>query len=188
MKQPTRSMLDPKQIYLHGFSFQWANERLRDVKHIQPHEVGMVAHPSMVLSALASELYLKCLICIETGKVPDTHNLKHLFRQIDRRHQEHLKALWDSHIQEPDKLQTLALIEMKTNQKLPRDLNWALEVGSNAFVQMRYIYEPSGANTKFLLGDFPKLLQVVILEIKPEWASLRRTPTILPDETATHGQ
>jgi hypothetical protein len=127
----------------------------------------------MVLSALASELYLKCLICIETGRVPDAvHSLKKLFRQINRRHQARIEALWDLHVQLPDVVQSLSLIEAKAGVQVPRDLAWALDVGSHGFIQLRYIYEPKGAETKFLLGDFPRLLRIVILEIKPEWGSL----------------
>jgi hypothetical protein len=57
----------------------------------------------MVLSAFASELYLKCLLCIETDKVPEDHNLLRLFDglKVSTRHE--LDDLWDTDIRRPEK-------------------------------------------------------------------------------------
>jgi hypothetical protein len=168
MKGPPQPKLDPQQIYLNGCRFQFASERLRDANHLRPGDFELLAYPSMVLSAFASELYLKCLICIETGTVPDSiHSLKKLFRQINRRYQSQVEDGWKLQVQRPDIVQSLAMIEAQYGVKVPRDLDWALDAGSHGFVQIRYIYE--GAQTKFLLGDFPQILRAVILQVKPEW-------------------
>jgi hypothetical protein len=174
MKKP-QPKLDPQQIYLQGCRFQFASERLRDAKHLQPGDFELVAHPSLMLSAFASELYLKCLICIETGNAPDAeHSLKKLFQQVNRRHQSQIEGGWDVLMQKPDMVRTLAQIEARWHGvKVPRDLAWALDAGSHGFVQIRYIYEPKGAQTKFLLVDFPQILRAVILQVKPGWKSLR---------------
>jgi HEPN domain-containing protein len=37
----------------------------------------------MVLSVFASELYLKCLLCVENDSVPNSHNLKLLFEKLE---------------------------------------------------------------------------------------------------------
>src|SRR5262249_48595418 len=78
-----RSDLDPMKIFVHAYRFQWSSERLRDSKHLKSEEVAFVAHPSMVLSAFASEVYLKCLLCIETGKVACTRFRRHRVRCFD---------------------------------------------------------------------------------------------------------
>lgn len=174
MKKLPKTKLDPQQIYLHGCRFQFSSERLRDPKHLQRGDFDLVAHPSMVLSALASELYFKCLICIETGKVPDAeHSLKKLFQQLNPQNRSQVEEGWKLLVQKPDMVHSLAMIEARFGVKVPRDLAWALDAGSHGFVQIRYIYEPNGAQTKFLLGDLPQILRAVILHAKPDWKSLR---------------
>jgi HEPN domain-containing protein len=45
---------------------------------------------------LSSELYLKCLICIETGKSPPKgHDLKALFLRLDLPTRKYIEDLWD---------------------------------------------------------------------------------------------
>jgi len=50
------------------------------------------------------------------------------------------------------------------------DLPYALDVGVDSFIELRYFYEKQRSH--FLLGDFPDLLRKVILERFPGWASL----------------
>src|SRR5580700_2055988 len=77
MKKPSKAPIDPHEIYLHAFRFHENDHRLRNsISPEDPNEVMLIAHPSMMLSAFASELYLKCLLCIETGKVHTGHDLK----------------------------------------------------------------------------------------------------------------
>ena len=179
-RAPETAEVDPQEIYLHGFCFQWASERLRDVKQIPQSELAFVAQPSMVLSAFASELYLKCLIGIETGRVPDrTHNLKELFGLIDPQRQSQIEAMWDLEMQDPSKVKVRALIKEAAGVTVPTDLAWTLGVGAQGFVEMRYNYEPKNAEAKFLLGDFPRLVKAVILQLKPEWQSLRPKAVIM---------
>ena len=46
-------------------------------------------------------------------------------------------------------------------------------------MEIRYNYEPKNAEAKFLLGDFPRLVKAVILQVKPEWQSLRPKAVIM---------
>lgn len=62
---------------------------------------------------------------------------------------------------------------------VPTDLAWTLDVGAQGFVEIRYNYEPKNAEAKFLLGDFPRLVKAVILQLKPEWQSLRPKAVIM---------
>jgi hypothetical protein len=60
MKKPSKGTHDPHEIFLHAYHFHECDHRLRkgpSSKDIE--EVALIAHPSMVLSAFASELYLK---------------------------------------------------------------------------------------------------------------------------------
>jgi hypothetical protein len=59
MKEPPQSNFDPQQIYLHGCRFQFASERLMDPQNLKTGDYEKLVHPAAMLSAFASELYLK---------------------------------------------------------------------------------------------------------------------------------
>lgn len=65
-------------------------------------------------------------------------------------------------------------IEKDTGVSVKRDLPSALMAGNRAFEKARYNYEGQSKDTNFYISDLPRLLGRVILEKKPEWASLRR--------------
>lgn len=81
MKPKQIANLEPVKIFAHAAGFHKSYDML--IRSAAPHPgaradeqlIGIVAHPAMVLSVFASELYLKTLLCIETGLVPNTHDL-----------------------------------------------------------------------------------------------------------------
>jgi hypothetical protein len=122
----------------------------------------------MVLSVFASELYLKCLLCVERGTFPDTHDLKALFEELQPATRRALENLWDADMRTPRHQKSMEAIRALPEGKNVRlDLQYALDLGANSFIQLRYIYEHKKA--LFLLGDFPNLLRKVILERFPAW-------------------
>lgn len=132
------------------------------------HDIGMIAVPANVLSVFASELYLKGLLCVETGNVPDIHNLKALFKRLQPATRRELGDLWDADIRLPHKQKLLDLIRTTPEGKnLRQDLLYALDVGANSFVELRYFYEKEEAF--FLLDEFPNMLRKVILNRFPAW-------------------
>jgi hypothetical protein len=101
-KKPPKVGLDPLKIFQHATRFHDSDHRLRStVPANKPSDLPFVAHPAMVLSAFASELYLKCLLCVETGVVPDQHNLKTLFKRLQPTTRRALEDLWDANIRLP---------------------------------------------------------------------------------------
>jgi hypothetical protein len=56
--------------------------RLRPDPREDMHATITLAEPVIVLAAFANELFLKCIICIETGDTMKGHNLKKLFARI----------------------------------------------------------------------------------------------------------
>jgi hypothetical protein len=130
----------------------------------------------MVLSVFATELYFKCLLCLETGGVPQTHNLKTLFDALLPKTRKRLQELWDIDIRKPERQKVLAHIRtFPDGHKLREDLPGALKLGADAFRELRYIYETQ--RSYFLLADFPNLLRAVILERIPWFGSI---PPIQP--------
>ena len=90
MAKPTH---DPRRIFRIAEWFNLAGNTLKE--HIS--EMRGVAVPSVVLGAFSLELYLKCLIAIETGKPPPTgHNLRWLFDRLSGNTQSKIKQYFDN--------------------------------------------------------------------------------------------
>jgi HEPN domain-containing protein len=174
MVKSPKTGLDPLKIFEHASRFHESDRRLRSTRSVGRNELPLVAHPAMVLSALASELYLKCLLCVETGGVPITHNLRALFRGLQPMTRRRLEDLWDGDIRRPERQKMLDLMRtFPEGRELRLDLMYALDVGADSFIDLRYFYEKQQAF--FLLGGFPNLLRSVILERFPSWASVPPT-------------
>src|SRR5262245_40195818 len=177
MKKPLNPKFDPFNIFEHASHFHESDHRLRNtVPRDRPDQIPLIAHPAMVLSSFASELYLKCLLCIETGDAPNIHNLKDLFRRLQPATRRRLEDLWDEDIRRPERQRAIeAIRSLPGGDKLRLDLLYALDIGADSFIELRYFYEKQSAY--FLLGDFPNLLRRVILEHFPGWASVPPTPS-----------
>jgi hypothetical protein len=58
---------DPLKIFMNAERFRQADLLLRSFNEQQI--AVTIASPALILSAFASELYLKCIVCIETGEL-----------------------------------------------------------------------------------------------------------------------
>jgi hypothetical protein len=186
MKQEKPAIpLDPVKIFLHAASFHKSYDFLcrstanlaADADNLtKDQRFGIIAHPAMVLSVFASELYLKCLLCVEKGVVPAKHDLMVLFEGLDVSTRHELDDLWDADIRRPERKMVLDQIrQMPNGQNLRLDLRYALEKGANAFNELRYFYERE--QSFFLLSDFPFLIRKAILRRMPSWTSLVPKPS-----------
>jgi hypothetical protein len=129
----------------------------------------------MVISALASELFLKCLLVIEAKpkKVFErVHNLYDLFSKLSDPVQKRIKELWDQQVwsQESRELFSYTQTTVAKGQPIPRHFATALKLGANTFIELRYVYEKQ-RNINNLIIDLPLILRKVIVEIHPEWRS-----------------
>jgi hypothetical protein len=162
--------VDPLQIYLQANSFCRAFQLL--AKTDDPNVLPMIGTPVMVISAFASELFLKCLICLEAGKSPHRHHLKPLFDRLPKHIQDRVEELWNQ-IVVPLRKPLFDAAERESGRPVPRDFRSALKAGNNAFGDIRYSYEPEQAKkVAFYIGDLPLLLRTVTWELKPEWREL----------------
>ncbi len=176
MAVKSKLKLDPLKIFQHASSFHISYDKLsKSVPHDEEN-IGLIIHPAMTLSAFASELYLKCLLCVETGDVPNGHNLKKLFDGLDLMTRRELDDIWDSDIRRPEKRKVLdQLYDARVGKPLRLDLRYALDVGANSFIELRYFYEKERAF--FLLADFPYILRKVILNRLPSWGTVLPKPS-----------
>jgi hypothetical protein len=166
--------VDPAKIWQQADCFYQALAMLCNA-HPDNTQLGvMLGEPVMVMGALTIELFFKCLVCIETGAVPHTHNLKDLFDKLSEQTRKRIQRTWDDDIC-VHRAKGWDQIETALGQKVVRDLPGALSVASNSFELIRYSYKGNTAELQYFLQDLPQLLGRVILEMKPEWKDVRRT-------------
>ena len=112
-------------IFHHAETFIAAYDQLHAVT---AERVGMLAAPITVISAFASELYLKCLIGRETGDAPRGHDLMVLHSKLTTE----LKAVLEKHwlAIASDRSGLLDFAERQRGRLLPRNLSDALREGA----------------------------------------------------------
>jgi hypothetical protein len=177
MARPSLANIDPLQIFMHALGFHVAENALGSLT-LTPNTqlAAQVVQPTMVLSAFITELFLKCLICLETTLTPQGHHLFELFEQLKPATQDKIIHFWNTHIvpvRDPE-WKFIENSQYGGAKKFKRDLPVALSDSSRAFEKIRYSYEPNSQDGDFNIGDLPRVLRRVILEMKPEWASLGR--------------
>jgi hypothetical protein len=168
--------VDPFKIYMNAERFRIADQTLRSDLHRDL--MTTLASPAMMLSAFASELYLKCLLLVETPSslVDHSHDLETLFRKLSTPTRKAIERDWDVSMATDDRRRVRAAIKVITGEDVPVDLTWALSKGASAFVQLRYNHENERGGPKFLLGDFPQMLRRAVISMKPEWAAIIHSP------------
>jgi HEPN domain-containing protein len=130
---------------------------------------AFMANPIVVLSAFASELFLKCLLNLEGKEFERTHNLEDLFGSLSDSTRARITELWDAEV----KRKKADWAAAQGDNPAPLDLPTALKDGGDAFDAVRYAHE-GDVNCRFVMGDLPRLLRTVIVEKKPEWDKVQR--------------
>jgi hypothetical protein len=125
----------------------------------------------MVLSAFAAELFLKCLLVLETGAAQPTHRLDVLFKRVSHKRQRKIQELWEADCRPK-------LMPLCRALNLPSDLSNALVKCGSAFENLRYYYEQPD-KVAYYIGDFAWILMRVIVEIEPEWIPEEPSPVAL---------
>src|SRR5690349_16628975 len=97
MKKQAKQKLDPFFIFLQAHAFFQANEALYETFKYHPEKLYQVSLPACTLSSFACELFLKCLLCIETGDAPNGHHLRKLFDMLSESTRHRLEKLWDEY-------------------------------------------------------------------------------------------
>lgn len=133
---------------------------------LDPH----VAIPMTVLSAFATEMYLKFMIGICTRQtVPRTHNLETLFTKLPEGLRYLLKTRWENAT--PVELQMRNFRDVIA-ERPTLTFEEALHESALAFVEFRYHYESRGL-VKGFSGDLTTAFRRVIEDVFPnEFAEL----------------
>jgi hypothetical protein len=157
-----RKPVDPKSVFDLACKFAASEQHLRHTSN--PNAVYM-ASPSMVLSAFTIELFLKCLLLLESKEVKRIHSLDVLYQELGRGQRRRIEKVWDKEARPK-------VIQLNQQFGHPSDLPNALVKCGQTFRDMRYCYEDPDRQV-FYLGELPPILWRAIVGIRPEWAPKR---------------
>lgn len=157
---------DAHKVYEQALRFYATLDQLHRTSDVQ--RITVIGVPMSVLAAFASELFFKCLACLETGSLSREHLLDNLFDELSPNTQSIIEKHWDAIALQ--NLDVLDRLDVSLGEKLPRDLRANLTSGRDGFRLLRYVYE-GGSDFRFTLGLLPVALHNSIIELKPEWVA-----------------
>ena len=141
--------------------------------------------PMVTSSAFALELYLKCLIAMETGKKPpEIHELDKLFERLHPDTRAGIRRHFDA-----TGASTIAVIKGAFEQHgmaAPTiDFDYVLKASRRAFPLARYIYEGMPGEQGWVAEMIMEGARAVILERFPHWKHARQvSPSTVQDGLA----
>lgn len=178
MSKPDLTGIDPKTIYIHARGFFTVGQMFGNMDSSDPALLADIGAPVIVLSSLNSELFLKCIVCIETGLTPQGHHLDYLYGRLSADTRTKVEHIWDTQIA-PHREAMWSKIEASIGATFPRKLPVGIVASRLAFEKIRYSYEKNQRDNAFSINDLPWVLNRVILQMRPEWQGLQRPVTEL---------
>jgi len=141
------------------------------LEHATEHkeQTFFLASVYVVNAAFAVELFLKCLLAVESGQIPETHNLKDLFNQVSKESRGKIRKRHNERA-----LNHAVLSGTRERVGIKTDLDSLLEDSQDVFTHFRYLFEGVQNRTKplgFVLDLFGQIVRDRILDLRPEWLS-----------------
>jgi hypothetical protein len=90
-KKPSKP-IDPKSVFQLACKFAATEQHVRSTNNPRAE---FMASPSMVLSAFAIELFLKCLLLLEGKEFDRIHSLNVLFRRLSHNQKRRIEEVWE---------------------------------------------------------------------------------------------
>ena len=158
---------EPERILQQAFSFDKVQQILMAREPDDRDEAVALAMTTCLLQAFTSELLLKCLIRIEGGVPPRSHDLLDLFNLLSTPTRNRLQAMWFDYVQRhPDTTEAFKQVGVTIEPVLTS----ALAAGRRAFELIRYWHEDPDEDYVFYLGPLPNMLMRVAFKLRPDWA------------------
>jgi hypothetical protein len=134
------------------------------------------AIPLFMLGGLTIELLLKTFHMRDHGKIPRSHDLADLYRNLPSATRIAIKKRYKTGPAAAQRKKLFDAIEKTAGSRPSSDLAELLDSASRAFETYRYSYEePPEGYPDFLLSDLPQLLVDVLVEGNPNWKAWRPT-------------
>src|ERR1700730_3377853 len=170
-RQTTLVSADPHQIFQSGEAFLNVCRTVDAEIHERgnPHLLPLAM---AVNSALALELFLKCLRTIESGGFSKGH-------EFDRQYYDLQESTREEIGRRHGKIEASSPFFADLRKRgFKTDLDSLLKMGRQTFVNFRYAFEPAAVaqKTTWALDDFMLIIRDVILEKNPEWTPKYRPP------------
>jgi hypothetical protein len=185
-----KAPVDPKHVFRAAVSYEYSANLLASITSMiagrsgkltasPPEAMPPTAAPATALGGFAIELYLKCLLQLESGASlpPGGHPLVDLFSRVSSPRQAEIKRVYD------ENRPSLAQVELAFFEKFryPHALDFDRHLGvlSRAFERWRYYYELEMEGGLMVPGSISYAVQQVILQLRPEWASILNNPKVI---------
>jgi HEPN domain-containing protein len=172
--------IDPSKIFVQAHRFFRATKMLYEKAKDDPLGPDELVLPAATLSAFTCELFLKCLICIESGDVPRGHNLQALFEKLSVSTKARVEEMWDEYAKHMAPSWDQGELDM--GLKIARDLPSAISAGSRAFELIRYRHEDHPDDFQYNLDVLPHMLGCIAFELRPDWKEIRDQRIKTPSE------
>lgn len=149
--------------------------RILDAHHKRHRDPHISQSVMAVNSALALELFLKCLRMIESGGFHKRHELDQLFRDLQKSTQHEIRRRHDEIQSSAERGPFFAKLRA---DGFKTDLESLLKVGRKTFEHFRYAFDPQivAQKTTWALDDFMRIVRNMILEKHPEWTPVGYPP------------
>jgi len=176
MTPPTKH--DPANIFTVAEQFRSAdkmlNLMLRQELTYEGHPVPFdVSIPMVTCAAFALELYLKCLISMETGdRPPNTHDYVRLFGLLHNDSKTAIRNYFDKN--SGDTVTVIKRAFEQSGRPAPTvDFDYVLSVSRRAFPIARYLYEGVPAEQGWVAETIMEGARRTILKRFPHWEKAR---------------
>lgn len=127
------------------------------------------AVPMVVCMTFSVELYLKCLVWLETGKAPRGHNLEQLMALVSQPIRDRVKHHYDDFIDQGPYKSGFTGPGVQPDAAV---FDVALKVASDGFVSWRYVYEQDMAHGLNLAMYFAYAVRRTIIEVRPDFEQM----------------
>src|SRR5262245_41642800 len=124
-KRKPSKPIDPRSVFQLACKFAAAEMHIRSTHN---PKAAFMASPSMVMSAFAIELFLKCLLLSEGKELDRIHSLNVLFRRLSHKQKRRIEEVW-----EKEARPKVDELRRKFNLSYPSDLPNALVTCARAF-------------------------------------------------------
>lgn len=133
---------------------------------LNPALATATATPSMALSALTIELFLKVLHAMDHDDIPRTHDLLNLFAGLKAHTRVAIRKGWAP----IEALHGGKWRQMAEEQNLSHQpgLEAGLEFGRDAFERYRYTFEPDSPESRYYIDGLRYVLEDLILKRRPD--------------------
>lgn len=157
--------IDPQRIFITGEAFLEVCKVL--VAALNAGNRNILALVLATNSALTLEMYLKCLLLLETGSTWHGHDVYKLFKHLPDATQSELATAHDKFVADNPVLKA----KWMDSTGVELDLESLLKAGRDTFVKFRYAWEEIPSKTNWGLNGFIKCVREYILKLHPEWES-----------------